>query len=355
MDHGKRSRRGKARIAKVAVGVDVHKSAWVVTAVREGEEVFHARIRAEYRGLKQILGRFKGCEVCVAYEAGPCGFGLYDELERDHYRCVVVAPSLVPVQSGNRVKTDRRDSRKLADCLATGLLTPVHVLTPEQRAHRDLLRTRRQQVERRSDIMRQIKAKLLFHSLRVPGWNGRSWSRSFRQSLRRMDYPDAALRASFHSLLDTYEFTSLQIESLTKDAIEMSRSDAYKEAVGILITVPGIGQITAMEILTEMGDMSRFSSNEGFWCFLGLVPSEFTSAEKRRLGGITRCGNRRVRTALVESAWTLIRKDPAMKMKFQRIRNRRGSKRAITAIARNLAGRIRTILLRKESYVVAVG
>jgi transposase len=338
----------------VYVGVDVHKASWHATALVDGEVIFSGGIFPVYRALKDLLARFEECEILVAYEAGPCGFGLYDHLERDHYRCIVAAPSLIPVQSGNRVKTDRRDSRKLAELLASGMLKAVHVLSEEQRAHRDLLRTRRQLVEHRSSAMRQIKAKLLFFSLSLPEGDARSWSRAFRNMLREMDYPHPELRASVRSLLNTYEFLGLEIVSLTKDAIALSRTQGYKEPVEILLTVPGIGRITAMEILTELGDVTRFACNESISSFVGLTPSEYSSGEQTRQGRITRCGNKRVRTALIESSWALIRKDVEMKRKFQRIARRRGSKRAITAVARNLAGRIRTILLRKESYAVTV-
>lgn len=349
-----RSRRVLARGRKVYVGVDVHKASWHATVLVDGEAIFSAGILPLYRALKDLLLRFQDCEICVAYEAGPCGFGLYDRLESDQYRCIVAAPSLIPVQSGNRVKTDRRDSRKLAQLLASGMLKPVHVLSEEQRAHRDLLRARRQLVEHRSSVRRQIKAKLLFFSVTVPQADTRSWSRQLRNTLRQMDYPHAELRASIRSLLNTYEFLSLEIVSLTKDAIALSRTQAYKESVEILLTVPGIGRLTAMEILTELGDITRFHSNDSVSCFVGLTPSEYSSGEQIRQGRITRCGNKRVRTALIQSSWSLIRRDGEMRRKFRGICKRRGSKRAITAVARNLAGRIRTILLRKESYAVSV-
>ena len=156
------SLRGK----EVFVGIDVHKESWQVTVRTEGEEVFHGRIASEYRVLRRILNRFSGSKVKVAYEAGPCGFGLHDQLDADQIEGIVVPPSLIPIESGNKVKTDKRDSRKLARLLEGNLLKKVYVLSPEDRADREFLRTRRQIVEHRNDVARQIKSKLLFYGLR---------------------------------------------------------------------------------------------------------------------------------------------------------------------------------------------
>ena len=120
----------------VSIGIDVHKESWHVTALVAGEVVFRGRIPGTYDALRQLLDRFVDCEIRVAYEAGPCGFSLYDQLDNDHIHCVVAAPSLIPVESGNRVKTDRRDSFKLADLLEAGKLKGVFVLSEEERAHR---------------------------------------------------------------------------------------------------------------------------------------------------------------------------------------------------------------------------
>jgi transposase len=147
---------------EVFVGIDVHKESWQVTVRTEGEEVFHGRIASDYRFLRGILNRFAGSKIKVAYEAGPCGFGLHDQLREDGVEGIVVPPSLIPLESGNKVKTDKRDSRKLARLLDSNMLKRVHVLTQKDRADRELLRTRRQILEHRNDVARQIKSKLLF-------------------------------------------------------------------------------------------------------------------------------------------------------------------------------------------------
>ena len=163
MVEGRRSVVGK----DVYVGIDVHKESWQVTVRTDGEEIFNGRVPGQYQSLKKLCERYQGCRMKVAYEAGPFGFWLSDKLMQDGIEVLVVPPSLIPTESGNRVKTDKRDSRKLARLLESNMLKRVYVLTPEEREHRDLLRTRRQIVDHRNDVARQIKSKLLFYGIAV--------------------------------------------------------------------------------------------------------------------------------------------------------------------------------------------
>jgi transposase len=301
-----------------------------------------------------MIRRFPGCEITVAYEAGPCGFGLHDFLKEDGIPCLVVPPSLIPVESGNKVKTDKRDSLKLATLLERRMLKKVFVLSRERRMDRDLLRTRKQLVSHRADVMRQIKSKLLFHSIDINGEKHRSWSDRYVRNILDHDFQSDALKASVEALLEVYNHLSLMICSLTKQVYALSKTERYKADVALLVTVPGIGRLSAMEILTELGDVRRFRSNEHLASFLGLTPSEYSSGEHTRRGRITRCGNKWVRTCLIECSWMLIGHDVVMREKYERIKSRRGAKRAIVAVAKALAGRIRGLLLRREKYLLGV-
>jgi transposase len=235
------------------------------------------------------------------------------------------------------------------------MLKEVFVLTDQQRVNRDLVRTRRQLVQHRSDVMRQVKAKLLFHTIRLPGLVSEAWSGSYIQAIRKVEYPFPALRIAIESLLVLYEHLTSQVKALTRDIMELSKTEPYKKSVNLLQSAPGIGRLTAMEILTELVDLSRFPGNDQLASFLGLTPSEFSSGENVRQGRITHCGNTRIRSALVESSWILIRRDPVMRKKFERIKRCRGGKRAIVAIARKFSGRIRHLLLHEEPYVLGIG
>jgi len=334
----------------VFVGVDVHKKSFHVTARYDGEEVFHGGMQSRYEVLKMLLDRFEDCRVKVAYEAGPSGFWLYDRLMEDGIETIVVPPSLIPVESGNRVKTDRRDSRKLGRLFESGLLKNVHVLTEEERADRELLRTRRQLVHHRADVARQVKSKLLFHGIEIPFSETPYWSGEFREWIRGFATKHETMRKSFNPSIGLYEELTTRIREITSDVVALSLTEEYRDRVNILTTVPGIGSVTAMEILVELPRIERFSTHEELASYLGLTPSEYSTGEHIRHGRISRCGNKRVRTALVEASWKLIVKDSAMRAKYEKIKYRRGAKRAIVAIARMLSARVQTILLENEAY-----
>ena len=337
---------------EVFIGIDVHKESWQVAVRMEGGEVFHGRIASDYRVLRRILNRFAGSKIKVAYEAGPCGFGLHDQLREDGIEVIVVPPSLIPIESGNKVKTDKRDSRKLARLLASNLLKRVYVLSEEDRADRELLRTRRQIVEHRNDVARQIKSKLLFYGIQPPFSGGSGWSKAFLQWIKDLGVSNEILWYSFRSLVELYEYLTGQLMAITRKVVELSRTEKYGKRVQLLRSAPGIGMLIGMEILVEIQEMARFKRAEELASYIGLTPSEFSTGQQVRQGRITRCGNKRVRTCLVEASWILVQKDRGMRRKYDRLKQWKGGKRAIIAIARRLILRIRRMLLNNEPYAM---
>jgi transposase len=340
--------RGKA----VYVGIDVHKESWQVTVQAEGEEVFHGRLPSKYHALKSLFDRFSNQNIKVAYEAGPCGFWLYDKLVADGIETIVVPPSLIPIESGNRVKTDKRDSRKLANFLERNMLKRVHVLMEDERADRELVRTRRQIVEHRSSIARQIKSKLLFYGIESPFPAKQSWSKLYMRWLKELSANHKALAHSVEFLIETYEQLTVQIKNITKQVIELTKNEKYAHKVTLLRSIPGVGMLIAIEILVELQDMKRFKSAEKIASYIGLTPSEYSTGQYTRQGRITRCGNKRVRTSLVEGSWIMIYKDPVMRYKYERLKRRKGGKRAIIAIARHLIILMRRMLINNEPYII---
>jgi transposase len=340
-----------AKQGTVYVGMDVHKDSWHVTARKDGEDIFNVNMPAQYEALMKLFERFKGCSIKAAYEAGPCGFWLHDKLMADGIETIVVPPSLIPVESGNRVKTDKRDSRKLAKLLESNMLKQVYVLTEEERTHRELVRTRRQLLEHRTGVMRQIKGKLLFHGIKSPFKNDR-WTISYVKWLKELACQQVALKISLEVLIGLYEYLTQQQRSITKQMVLLIRNPKYAKKINLLKTVPGIGTLIAIEILVELQNMERFSSAQKLASYTGLTPSEYSSGQSVQQGRITRCGNKRVRTCLVEASWILIHREPAMRQKYLLLKNRKGGKRAIIAIARMLILRIRRILLNNEPYIM---
>jgi transposase len=336
----------------VNVGIDVHKLSWHVTALVEGVIVESATIKPCYRVLKKLLARFAGGTLRIAYEAGPTGFSLYDELVADGIDCIVVPPSLIPVESGNRVKTDKRDSKKLAQYLENNRLKKVYVLSKQERAHRQFVRTRRQLSDHRTDVMRQIKSLLLFHGIPSPGSAKRFWTRPVLRALRSIT-PDEYVSRSLNTLIDLYEYLTQQVKHLTREVRRLARTETYARRVALLTSIPGIGILSAMEVLVELQEVSRFATADQIAAFLGLTPSQYSSGQHVRMGKITHAGNHRLRTRMVECSWIAIKKDPFLHKTYEEIKKRRGAKRAIVAVSRKLIIRIRRILLDEVTYRLA--
>lgn len=354
MTKGYQSKVVLARGKTVYLGIDMHKENWHVTVFAEGEEIFNGRIPGQYEALRKLLDRFEGCEVKATYEAGPFGFWLHDKLTEEGIETIVVPPSLIPIESGNKVKTDKRDSRKLASLLEKDYLKRVYVLSQEDRADRELVRTRRQIVEHRSDVAKQIKSKLLFYGIKSPFSGQQRWTKAYIQWLRGLRFSYKGLKVAFDSLIELYESLSRQILAISREIVKLSRDEKYAGRLALLKSIPGVGILSAMGILVELQDVERFRTAEELASYIGLTPSEYSTGPHVRQGRITRCGNKRVRSYLVESSWVLISKDPWMWAKYERIKNRRGAKRAIIAIARTLIIKMRRILLNNESYKMAM-
>lgn len=331
-------------------GIDVHKQDWVVTVLCQGEELYHATVVPQPAALVRTLKRFEASEVHTVYEAGPTGYGLHDALTKASFDSIVTPPSLVP-RIGGRVKTDHRDSRKLVSMLAGGFLKRMHVLAPEERAHRQLLRTRNQIERHRQQTQNQIKSLLLFHGKRVPTTLREHWSGAYVQWIETIEWDHPALKTSIGALLDLFRHLNGQYKALTQEIEVLALTEKYRERVRLLRRIPGIGIFTAMAILIELQDIERFRRADQLASYLGLTPSQRSSGERIRMGRITHCGNVHLRTRFVQSSWTLIRYDQAMRSRYERIKHQTGSgKKAITAIARGLALRVRRVLLDKAEY-----
>ena len=333
------------------VGIDLHQIHWHVTVRTEDVEIFSGSIPGTWEALRKLLDRYSGTVLQVVYEAGYFGFWLHDLLVGYGAECVVTPPSLLPIEYGNRVKTDRRDSRKLAELLAKRILKRVWVPSAEERFHRQVIRRRRQLIGDRVRTQNRIKAELRFYGIEMPEATTK-WSKAYVVNLSRLQFNNHWMQESFQRLLEEYDFLSDQIKKQTTVLQALAEIPLYKERVKILRTVPGIGLIAAMELLLELQDMERFRRADQLAAYVGLTPSQYSSANKVRMGRITAIGKNDLRGTLVEVAWRLIGKDRAMRRKYERIKARSGSKRAIIAIARITLLRTRRMLLDNKPYVM---
>jgi transposase len=252
------------------------------------------------RRLVRKLERDAPGPVRMCYEAGPTGYALQRQVTTPRVSCQVIAPGLIPRKPGERIKTNRRDARKLAELLRAGLLTEVRPPTPAEEAVRDLCRARD---DAREDLQRARHrlGKLLLR--RGLHYSGRNWTRAHRQWVESLEWTQAAERV----VVDDYQLAIDHLEArlieLDARLTEIADTAPYREPVGWLRCFRGIDTLTAILILAELHDFRRFHSARALMAYLGLVPGEDSTGEKHRRGRITRTGNALVRRLLVETAW----------------------------------------------------
>jgi transposase len=340
----------------VFCGIDVHLSHWDLCYYCEGEELEKIRIEGEAGKVVSHTRRQYGLSRCVrfVYEAGFTGFHLYRELSSLGYDCMITPPNRIP-RMEDKVKTDKRDAKKLAQYHAGGLLRRVYVPPFSVESDRQVLRLRDRHIKKLVRVKSQIKSFLNLYGLKWPKTNGGSWTRRYMSWLEGLEFEESSLRYILDEYLSEYYFFRKKLADMTRRVRALSRSEAYSSHFKRLVTCRGVGLITAMTFLLELYDMGRFSSVEKFGSYLGLTPSQHSSGDRVRLGHITREGNSRIRKLLVESAWTVIRHDPFLREKYNRIKLKgTNGKKAIVAVARSLAIRLRRCLLNEEPYVIGM-
>ena len=333
----------------VYVGIDVHKETYTVTCVCNKQIVKTATVQAEPAGLAASLLRgFPVATLHSAYEAGFSAFVLHRALTTAGITNIVVNPASVAVAAHEKVKTDRRDAKKLAIDLADGRLRGISVPTEEEELARLLPRTRAQIVEHRATLARQIKAKLHQFGLIAPT-SRRLISTRYLREMAAWALP-SELRVSLTLLAEPWRFATRQRIEIRRLLREQATAQAALEQV--YRSVPGIGAVVARTFATELGDMTRFAHERGLFRYTGLTPSEYASGPSVRRGHMSRQGSGRVRHLLIETAWRALPRDKVLQEIFDRIAATRGKKRAIVAIARRLTGRSRACFRQGTTYAV---
>jgi transposase len=335
------------------VGMDAHKKAINVAVLcgneREVREwTVENKPAAIRRLVKKVVREADGREVRCCYEAGPCGYALQRQIEAaGPVICEVIAPSLIPRKPGERIKTDRRDARKLAEMLRTGLLTEVQAPTPEQEAVRDLCRARE---DAKEDLLRcrhRLNKMLLRRGL-VYRVGSRLWTGAHRQWLRSLRFEHASDRAVMQDYLMAIEQLEERLKTLEQELTTAAESEAFREPVGWLRCFRGIDTVTAVTVVAELHGIERFQSPRELMAYVGLVPSEHSSSERTRRGGITKAGNSHARRVLIEASWHY-RHPPRNSRALQR--RRKGQPAAVMAIADKAQHR----LYRRQRHLVARG
>lgn len=315
----------------IYVGIDVHKNSYTMSSYTfENDKNFAtATVEASTKNVLKYLeriGKDKDVEFQVGYEAGCCGFVLYEELTKAGIECVVMAPSTIPNRK-NEIKTDKRDAMKIARCLATNSYRAVYIPTKEDLAVKEYVRMRDDHKLELKRIKQQILGFCLRHGFIFT--EGKSyWTLKHMTWLERLEM-ELMLREVLDEYLLTYRKLLERLETFDKRIEEISKTERYAEKVRRLSCFLGVKTHTAMSVIVETGDFSRFTKAEQYAAYLGLVPSEHSSGEKKCQGGITKAGNCHLRRLLVESAQSYGRGKVGYKSKALKARQSGNSKEVI--------------------------
>jgi len=338
----------------VYVGIDVHKKDFKVSVMVDNVffKTFSAQPTAQ--GIVHYLqNNFPGASYYSAYEAGFSGFWLHRSLQKMGVNSIVVNAADIPTTDKERQqKEDRRDSRKIVNGLRLGQLKGIHIPSERVQNDRALMRIRDRIVRDITRNKNRIKGLLYFQGIEYPDRfvSSKHWSNAFFKWLESIefDYDSGAFGLKAY-LKQVHDQRSLLLK-LNRQIRELSNTHEYKTNFKLLISVPGIGPLTAMKLLTELESMERFMSLDHLCSYVGLVPSTYSSGETRTDTGITRRRNPSLRGALIESAWVSIRNDPAMLSCYQKHCKAMNGNKAIVRVAKKLLSRIRHVLQAQERY-----
>jgi transposase len=298
------------------VGVDYHSKSLSIAVIIEGEKKIHGMIRLknEDKVIRKYMKKLSGdYEIKSCYEASCNGYAFQRKMRAWGYHCDVIAPSLIPKKAGDRRKNDFRDARDLAQNYASGMLSVVHPPSEEEEAVRNLIRCRTSFKEDERRIKYRINSLLLAQGLR---WAQSKWSFAHRKWLKEIQLSSPCLQQVLEEHLGHLHYIESRIAHLDGQIEEIARSEIYGASVKKLRAFKGIGTLAAMILISEITDFRRFADPRALMAFLGLIPSENSSGDKRVDGPITKAGNRRCRTQLIESVQHYVR-SPHMSLQMK--------------------------------------
>jgi transposase len=339
-------------------GLDVDKRSISVTFT--DHDRFLKSLRMPYSAehlLNHVRKHFPNKKVAFVYEAGPTGYGLYDGIVAQGYPCLIAAPSMIPKAPGQRVKTNRLDSKALSENLRGGQLKSIHVPSPLYRELRHLTQLRDVLVSELAGMKQRIKSLLLFEGIEFPpAPAGSQWSFLVKDKLRKLPC-SGTVRFKLDQLLDSLEFNEKQVLKAIREIRRYCQNDPeLSQCMKYLMTLPGIGWITASQLLARIGDWRELNNIRQLGGFLGLVPTEHSTGERTDRGSITRTGDERLRSKLIQASWSAIRQDGELREFFRTVYRKHpreiASRVAIVAVARKLSVRIAVVLMKQRPYEV---
>lgn len=342
----------------VFCGIDVDKKKMLVTFTDHQVQIKSIQMPGNPNTLIHYTSKqFPNKRIAFAYEAGPTGYGLYDALNSFGYPCLVLAPSMIPIAPGQRVKTNRLDSKRIAECLRGGQLKSIHIPSLIYRHLRHLTHLRDTYVKDLVAVKCRIKSLLLFEGTPFPEAPlGSQWSSRVIKELKNLAL-DEPVRFKLNQLLLTLSFASEGLRQSQREIRQFCLKDEeLSNSLRYLTSIPGIGWIVGVHLLSRIGDWRLLGNVRQIAGFLGLVSREHSTGERISQGSITRTGDGRLRSKLIQSAWAAIRKDPELESFYWNIYKRHphklAARKAIVAVARKLTTRIYCVLKEQRPYVV---
>ena len=341
----------------IYTGIDVHKKSWSVYIVSDALEHGAFTQKPDPQKLSAYLKRhFPGATYYSVYEAGFCGFWIHDALIKEGINNIVVNAADIPTTNKEKTqKRDKIDCKKLARSLRNNQLRPIYVPSPNLLEERMLVRTRYKMIHNRTRCKCRIKAALNYHGITIPDELATAkWSIKLKAWLTHAPMKYGYGLAALNLYLQELEGLEALIKENTRQITLLSKTEEYQTNVKLLRSIPGIGIIVAMTILTELGDISRFSSLDQLNSYIGLIPNVHASGDTEKVGHLTHRGKDILKCQLLESAWTAVRKDPALMLYYQELIKRMKPSKAIIRVTRRLINRIRYVLINQHPYEIGV-
>jgi len=342
------------------IGIDYHKKSWKVTILGEQYEHKTMSQNPDPDLLAAYLKRnFPGGNYHAVYEAGFSGFSSCRRLSELGVECMVIHPADVPTTQKEKLqKTDKVDSRKLARCLRSKEFEGVDIPEVEMEADRALIRQRFRMVKDLGRTKNRVKSLLFQFGKKIPdrftASQSRHWSKIYINWLKDLSLIDMSLRQVLDNYIRIGEIQRKELLLINRQVRALSEKNRHKINFSLLVGVPGIGLITGMTFLAQIGDIKRFNRIDDLCNYVGLVPRMYGSGEMMKTGKMVKRGRKELKIMLIEAAWVAIRKDPALMLKFNELSQRMNKNKAIIRIARKILNRIRHVLTTQKQYVLGV-
>lgn len=339
----------------IFVGIDIHKKNWSVCILTEEMEHKAFNMNPKPEELISYLKRnFPNANVHSAYEAGYSGFWAHKELSAAGIKSFVVNPADIPTTGKEKIiKNDDVDCRKIARSIRNGDLVPIYIPEFYYQEARSLVRTRYQFSKDQTRTMNRIKSTLSFYGIETPKELENShWSRLYIKWLQGIKFQTINGTNAFQAHVNRLLSIRGDMLKVTRQIRMLAKENGFKESIDLLITIPGIGLITAMVFLSEIIDIKRFKNLDMLASFVGLVPGEHSSSDKIYAGRMTKRGNKYLRYLLIEAAWVAVRKDTALMQAFNNLTKKQGyeKNKVIIKITRKLLNRMRYVLINRKPY-----